>query len=207
MHALTVATTAEQVAAQEAVRAFARTAKVIEDARDETGEAWRRVWSPLADLGVFGVAVAEDAGGAGGTLEDLAAMLEQVGQELIPGPVVPTAIGALLCSAAGVPSPLVDAMITGRQPVAISSPQTDAVARTGADGRLYLTGTYPSVHGACTDSLLILSAHHDAEATWVLVEPHHDGVDVTALPGIDFASPIGRVVCREVPVVAEIRST
>jgi alkylation response protein AidB-like acyl-CoA dehydrogenase len=68
VHGLTVATTAEQVAAQEAVRAFARTANVIEDARDETGTAWHRVWSPLADLGVFGVAVPEDAGGAGGTL-------------------------------------------------------------------------------------------------------------------------------------------
>jgi hypothetical protein len=34
VHGLTVATTAEQVAAQEAVRAFARTSNVIEDARD-----------------------------------------------------------------------------------------------------------------------------------------------------------------------------
>jgi alkylation response protein AidB-like acyl-CoA dehydrogenase len=205
VHGLTVATTAEQVAAQEAVRAFARTSNVIEDARDETGTAWRRVWSPLADLGVFGVAVTEDAGGAGGTLTDLAAMLEQVGHELIPGPVVTTAIGALLCSTAGAPSSFVDAMVTGARPAAISSPQSDAVVRTGDDGRLYLTGTYPSVHGACAESLLILSAHHDAETTWVLVEPDQNDVEVTPLPGVDFASPMGRVVCRDVPVVAEIR--
>jgi alkylation response protein AidB-like acyl-CoA dehydrogenase len=205
VHGLTVATTAEQVAAQEAVRAFARTANVIEDARDETGTAWHRVWSPLADLGVFGVAVPEDAGGAGGTLADLAAMLEQVGHELIPGPVVTTAIGALLCSTNGAPSSFVDAMVTGARPAAISSPQSDAVVRTGADGRLHLTGTYPGVHGACAESLLILSAHHDAEATWALVEPDQNDVEVTPLPGVDFASPMGRVVCRDVPVVAEIR--
>jgi alkylation response protein AidB-like acyl-CoA dehydrogenase len=163
------------------------------------------VWSPLADLGVFGVAVPEDAGGAGGTLADLAAMLEQVGHELIPGPVVTTAIGALLCSTNGAPSSFVDAMVTGARPAAISSPQSDAVVRTGADGRLHLTGTYPGVHGACAESLLILSAHHDAEATWALVEPDQNDVEVTPLPGVDFASPMGRVVCRDVPVVAEIR--
>jgi alkylation response protein AidB-like acyl-CoA dehydrogenase len=131
---LTIATTVEQAAAQEAVRAFARTHNVLKGARDETGAAWRHVWSSLADLGMFGVAVAGDAGGAGGTLADLAAMLEQAGYELIPGPVVTTSIGALLCSAAQVAAPLVDAIVTGRQPVAISAPQADAVIRTAPMG-------------------------------------------------------------------------
>jgi alkylation response protein AidB-like acyl-CoA dehydrogenase len=207
LHTSTLATTAEQAAAQQAVRAFARTHNVLEGARDETGAAWRRVWSSLADMGMFGVAVPEDAGGAGGTLADLAAMLEQVGYEHVPGPVVTTAIGALLCSTAQIRSPLLDAIVAGRQPVAISSSQTDAVARTGADGRLYLTGTFPSVHGACTDSLLILSAYHNAEATWVLVEPRQDDVGVTALPGVDFGAPIGRVVCHDALIVAEIGCT
>ena len=207
MHTLTVATTIEQVAAQEAVRAFARTSKVIEDTRDENGAAWRRLWSPLADLSMFGAAVAETAGGAGGSLADLAAMLEEVGHELIPGPVVTTAIGALVCSTAGVPPSFVDSMLTGARPAAISSAASDAVVTTGVDGRLHLTGTYPSVHGACTDSLLILSAHHDAEATWVLIEPDESGVKVTPTPGVDFASPFGLVVCRSSPVVAEIRCT
>lgn len=71
-HTLTIATTVEQAAAQEAVRAFARTHNVLQGARDETGAAWRHVWSSLAELGMFGVAVAEDAGGTGGTLADLA---------------------------------------------------------------------------------------------------------------------------------------
>lgn len=96
---------------------------MLQGARDETGAAWRPVWSSLAELGMFGVAVAEEAGGAGGTLADLAAILEQAGYELIPGPVVTTSIGALLCSAAQVPPPLVDAIVTGRQPVAICAPQ------------------------------------------------------------------------------------
>jgi alkylation response protein AidB-like acyl-CoA dehydrogenase len=71
-HTLTIATTVEQAAAQDAVRAFARTHNVLQGARDETGAAWRHVWSSLAELGMFGVAVAEDAGGTGGTLADLA---------------------------------------------------------------------------------------------------------------------------------------
>jgi alkylation response protein AidB-like acyl-CoA dehydrogenase len=51
---------------------------------------------------------------------------------------------------------------------------------------------------------MILSAHHNAEATWVLVDPDQHGVEVTALPGIDFAAPMGRVVCCDVPVIGEI---
>jgi 3-oxochol-4-en-24-oyl-CoA dehydrogenase len=201
---LTIATTVEQAAAQEAVGAFARIHNVLQGARDETGAAWRPLWPSLAELGIFGVAVAEDAGGAGGTLADLAAMLEQAGYELIPGPVVTTSIGALLCSGAQIPAPLVDAIVTGRQPVAITAPHADAVIRIGTDGCRYLTGTFPSVHGAGTESLMILSAHHNAEATWVLVDPDQDGVEVTALPGIDFAAPMGRVVCCDVPVIGEI---
>ena len=204
---MTIATTVEQAAAQEAVGAFARTHNVLQGARDETGAAWRPLWPSLAELGMFGVAVAEDAGGAGGaggTLADLAAMLEQAGYELIPGPVVTTTIGALLCSAAQIPAPLVDAIVTGRQPVAISAPHADAVIRIGTDGCRHPTGTFPSVHGAGTESLMILSAHHNAEATWVLVDPDQDGVEVTALPGIDFAAPMERVVCCDVPVIGEI---
>lgn|GEM_PF-5800448 len=41
----------------------------------------------LAALGLFGVAVPEECGGAGGGIEDLAAMVDEAARALVPGPV------------------------------------------------------------------------------------------------------------------------
>ena len=41
-----------------------------------------------------------EAGGAGGTLTDLAAALEQLAIALVPGPVMPTVLAGLLLTAA-----------------------------------------------------------------------------------------------------------
>jgi hypothetical protein len=55
------------------VRAFARGHHVIDAARDEDGVSWHGLSPALADLSLFAVAVAEEHGGVGGTLCDLAA--------------------------------------------------------------------------------------------------------------------------------------
>ena len=65
----------------------------------------------LAGLGLFGVAVPEDFGGAGGSIEDLSAMVEEAAKALVPGPVATTAghAGGLRSAAARRLSPSGDA--------------------------------------------------------------------------------------------------
>ncbi len=53
-------------------------------------------WAGLAELGVFSIALPAAAGGADGTVADLAAALEQVTAALIPGPVMPTLLAGLV---------------------------------------------------------------------------------------------------------------
>ncbi|BDH59383.1 acyl-CoA dehydrogenase [Tsukamurella sp. PLM1] len=48
----------------------------------------RKVWAALADLGVTGLAVAEEHGGVGGDAVDLAVALRALGYHGVPGPVV-----------------------------------------------------------------------------------------------------------------------
>ena len=99
------AVTSEQSAARELVRDWAAGSGGIVAARDiEHGDpdAWRPVFAGLAELGLFGVAVAEDAGGAGGSIIDLCAMLEEAAAALVPGPVATTALATLLVTDAGV---------------------------------------------------------------------------------------------------------
>ena len=200
---MTVARTSEQVAAQDAVRAFARTHHVIDAARDENGSGWRQLWLALTELSLFDVAVSEDRGGVGGTLGDLAAMLEQCGAELVPGPLVATALAALLCSTnVSVPRSILDGITTGSTPVAAAIGSAEAhIART-ADDRDVLTGTFPAVEGASVDGLLLVSAQRGDEPLWGLVKSDSPGVVLGALPGIDFATPLSRVELHEVSVVA-----
>ncbi len=92
---------AEQFAARELVRDWAAGSGATEAVRDiEQGEpkAWQPVFEGLADLGLFGVAVPEDCGGAGGSIEDLAAMVEEAARALVPGPVATTALATLVVS-------------------------------------------------------------------------------------------------------------
>jgi alkylation response protein AidB-like acyl-CoA dehydrogenase len=49
------------------------------------------LWNHLAEMGVFGMLVAEAAGGLGGTEVDLVLLLEELGRAAVPGPVLETA--------------------------------------------------------------------------------------------------------------------
>ena len=56
----------------------------------------RGAWSAMADLGVLGLLVAEEAGGSGLGLVEAALVFEQVGYHLVPGPVLWTVLAAPL---------------------------------------------------------------------------------------------------------------
>jgi alkylation response protein AidB-like acyl-CoA dehydrogenase len=193
----------EQQAARDAMRAFAHSYDVADAARDECGAAWRDLWAPLAELGLFSVAVQERFGGAGGTLVDAAAMLEQAGAELVPGPLAATVVGGLIFSMdPGVPQGICEGVLTGALPVAMATRNTEAILRVGAGGHVFLTGTYPGVDGACRESVLILPAKRGDETAWVLVSPGADGIQLTPLSSIDFATPYAQVACHDVAVAA-----
>ena len=107
MSGVSATVTAEQFAARELVRTWAAGSGAIAAARDvEQGEpdAWRPVYAGLAELGLFGVAVAEEAGGAGGVGQDLCAMVDEAAAALVPGPVATTALATLLLVDDAVPT-------------------------------------------------------------------------------------------------------
>src|SRR6201993_5448545 len=70
--------TDEQFAARALVRDWARNppsgpggTEAVRDIERGDADAWRPVFAGLADLGLFGVAIPEDRGGAGGSLGGL----------------------------------------------------------------------------------------------------------------------------------------
>ncbi|WP_343708952.1 acyl-CoA dehydrogenase [Mycobacterium sp.] len=180
----------EQCAARELVRDWAAGSVATEAVRDiERGEptAWQPVFDGLAALGLFGVAVPEDCGGAGGSVEDLAAMVEEAARALVPGPVATTALAALVVSDPG----LRVALAAGERTAGVALDSD--VEFDEATSRV--SGTVPFVLGGVAGGLLVVPAGD----TWLLVDGAADGVSVETLQATDFSRPLARAVLSAAP--------
>ncbi|UMB70203.1 acyl-CoA dehydrogenase [Mycobacterium paraterrae] len=177
--------TDEQLAARELVRDWAAGSGATEAVRSiEQGEpkAWQPVFHGLAGLGLFGVAVPEDCGGAGGTIEDLAAMVEEAARALVPGPVASTALATLVV---GDPQ-LRAALAAGERTAGLAFDGDVEFDQTTSQ----VSGTLPWVLGGVDDGLILLPAGD----SWLLVDGVSAGVSVEPLTATDFSRPLARVV-------------
>jgi alkylation response protein AidB-like acyl-CoA dehydrogenase len=187
---LSATITDEQFAARELVRSWAAGSGAVQAARDvEHGQAdaWRPAYDGLAQLGIFGVALSEEHGGAGGTIEDLCAMVDEAAAAMVPGPVATTALATLLIGDSR--SDLLEALASGERTAGIAL-STDL--RYG-DGRV--SGTADYVLGADQGGVLVL----EAEGRWLLVDAGADGVAVEPLKATDFSRPLARVTFDSAP--------
>lgn len=181
-----VTITDEQFAARELVRdwaAGAGTTAAVRDIEQGKPEAWRPVFAGLASLGLFGVAVPEDRGGAGGSIEDLCAMVDEAAKALVPGPVATTALATLVVA---------DSALASGERVAGLALQADVDFDAAANRA---SGTLPWVLGADAEGLLLLPA----DGKWLLIDAGADGVTVEPLQAADFSRPLGRVVLASAP--------
>ena len=108
--------TDEQFAARELVRSWAAGSAAVEAARKiEKGDpdAWRAPYASLAQLGIFGVALPEELGGAGGTVDDLCAMVDEAAAAMVPGPIATTAVATLVIP--GSRTELLEALASGER--------------------------------------------------------------------------------------------
>lgn len=191
--------TDEQSAARELVRGWARTAAsgaaataAVRDMEygfeEGNADAWRPVFAGLAGLGLFGVAVPEDCGGAGGSIEDLCAMVDEAARALVPGPVATTAVATLVVS----DPKLRSALASGERFAGVAidgGVQVDPKTSTAS-------GTVGRVLGGAPGGVVLLPA----DGNWLLVDTACDEVVVEPLRATDFSLPLARMVLTSAPV-------
>jgi 3-oxochol-4-en-24-oyl-CoA dehydrogenase len=148
--------------------------------------------SDLAALGVFSIAVTEAAGGAGGTLTDLAAALEQLAVALVPGPVLPTALAGLLAATQ------LPALATGEATAAVALTADGLQAIHAPGGTLQVTGQTGPVLGAGTASHLLLGATTDQGEAWFWIASDAPGVALIGRIPVDFSRSLADVVLDNV---------
>jgi 3-oxochol-4-en-24-oyl-CoA dehydrogenase len=183
--------TDEQFAVRELVRDWAAASGAIAAARDvEQGQphAWRAPFEGLAQLGIFGVALPEEHGGADGTVEDLCAMVDEAGAALVPGPVTTTALATLVIERPDV----LEALASGQRVAGVAL----SADVTLSDGRA--SGTADYLLGADAAGVLLLPAGD----RFVLVDAGAEGVLIEPLKATDFSRPLARVVLDDVPAEA-----
>ncbi|WP_326947584.1 acyl-CoA dehydrogenase family protein [Amycolatopsis sp. NBC_01307] len=190
-----VALTDEQAALAAAIHAWSADCRPRDAVRAaETGPP-AGIPAGFADLGLFGVALPAAAGGADGSVADLAAGLAAAAEELVPGPVLSTALGGLLLASVAEAKELLTAVAEGTATIAVllDEPADDVL-----------------VPGAHPDAWLLVPSGDGH----VLLAPGTPGVTIEPVAPFDFSRPLGRVRVTDVsgdvltlPPVAELAAT
>lgn len=163
----------------------------------DPGSYPREIWTAGAELGWNGLAIAEEYGGAGYGLAELAVVAEITGRELAPGPFLPTAAAAVVidrCAPDSVCADLLPGLADGSLVAALGlnilvNMQTDLTA----------TAQWPAVLGAPDADILVLAAGDDL----LVVDAQADGITVTPLESLDPTRSIGAVSMRGASIPAD----
>ncbi|MEU7630707.1 acyl-CoA dehydrogenase [Nocardia sp. NPDC049220] len=191
---MTIATTDEHKAVQESMRGWASSVRPIATMRSDPANFWHVYWPALADIGIFRVAVAEDAGGAGGSVGDLAVLVEQAAHDLVGGPVLSTALANLITVG----------RLDGDRPcgVALDFIVGSEVSAFAAGEALVLTGVWDSVLGGAPGTAVLLPVSTSRGRRWCMIAPDTVGLRVEPLAPLDVSTPLARVHCTDLRVPA-----
>ncbi|MBB1016539.1 acyl-CoA dehydrogenase, partial [Dietzia schimae] len=200
---MSIATTPDQTEIQNSIKAWARSADPVATVRaqEDDPEAWKAVWPQLAELGLFGVAIAEEHGGAGAEIVDLACMLEEAAAKMAPGPVLSTALTGVLVSRAGgaVANALGETIAEGGLPVGVCL----GIGTATLDGSGEITGDPGVAYGGTPGGGLLLPVEADGATRWALLEAGTPGLTVTPATPYDISASIGHVSLQGVTIPAD----
>ncbi|MEV0055899.1 acyl-CoA dehydrogenase family protein [Saccharopolyspora shandongensis] len=171
-------------------------------------EAAERLWRQLSDeLGVTGLYVPEEFGGAGGTFTDLAAVMEAMGRTLYSGPYLSSAVlavHALLLSedTAAQRAHLPD-LARGHRLGSVIAPDlcsVDGRISAQAEGdRALLTGSASSVLDGVGADLLIVVAEMGDELSLFAVDASATGMTRVPLTSLDLRRSTAEVTFDGTP--------
>ncbi|MBB0996084.1 acyl-CoA dehydrogenase [Dietzia kunjamensis] len=200
---MSIATTPDQTEIQNSIKAWAKSADPVATVRvqEKDPEAWKAVWPRLAELGLFGVAIAEEHGGAGAEIVDLACMLEEAAAKMAPGPVLSTALTGVLVSRAGgaVANALGETIAEGGLPVGVCL----GIGTATLDGSGEITGDPGVAYGGTPGGGLLLPVEVDGATRWALLEAGTPGLTVTPATPYDISASIGHVSLQGVTIPAD----
>ncbi len=186
---MSLATTDEQRALQESIRAWAQRSEPVawlREVADSDKPALPDSWGALATLGLLATHLGEDVGGAGGTVADLAAGLEESARVQAPGAALTTALTGLLLARTDVAAAraLLPGLAAGETVAGVAWSTEGLRAEREGEG-FRVRGTAPAVPDAGFGDVLLLGAESPDGEVWFVADVHTAGLDVEVLPALD----------------------
>ncbi|GGL22870.1 acyl-CoA dehydrogenase [Nocardia jinanensis] len=166
--------------------------------RADATDFWRTYWATLTDLGIFRVAVAEDAGGAGGSVSDLAVFIEQAAHDMVGGPLLTTAVAGLVTAGRlpeEQPCGIALDTVAGHETASGNGPSVPVLDDAGS-----LSGSWESVLGAASGTAVLLPVDTADGRRWCLLGPDTPGLQLETLEPLDLTTPLARVRCTDVRI-------
>lgn len=169
------------------------------------------VWSELAALGLLGLAIPEEFGGAGAQAAELGVVAEQTGRALLCAPFLSTAVlTPYLLLALGdddenaVVLPRIAAgdliaTVAFAEPGSARPPLHPATSATGGPNGWRLSGEKTYVLDAAQAEILYVHAESDSGQGIFAVDRGAAGLTVSALESVDQTRKQGRVVLADTP--------
>jgi alkylation response protein AidB-like acyl-CoA dehydrogenase len=163
---------------------------------DGTDAGLPAFWKDVVNLGWLGLHVAEDHGGQGFGLPELAIVVEQLGRVVAPGPFAATALALALVQECGAPEDrarLLPELLTGATPAAVGLPGDLRLLAGAVSGSAL-------VPGGLGAEVLLLPVAGDL----VVLRPG-TAVSLSPVNGIDLTRRPARVTCNRAAPEAVLR--
>jgi 3-oxochol-4-en-24-oyl-CoA dehydrogenase len=154
-------------------------------------------WPDLAERGWLSVHIAEDLGGQGAGLVELAVVLEELGRAAAPGPWASTALAASVIAAVGdgaQTGSLLPQLADGSVPAAVVLPVAEAggaalarpglTATVGPDGSFSVRGSVGPILSGAVVALVVAPVSVDGFERWLVLE-QGAGIQVEPTPSFD----------------------
>lgn len=192
----------------DAVARFATRATPVERTRGQFDELSRGgrldSWEQLVGMGIPSLHIAEEFGGAGAGLLELAVALEQSGHGLIPGPLLATVTASAVIQAHGTDAArkvLLPRLAAGT--AGACALDLGTVTLDGDGDEVVASGLTAPVLGAVAAQILVLVGQCGEKPVWFVVPADADGVERVAEEGVDLTRDIGRIRLTEARIPAD----
>lgn len=175
----------QQAMLRESARRFLREEYAFEKRRAYLRDGAGDLWARIAALGWPGAVLPEDAGGLGGSVVELAILMEEMGRALYVGPFLSTAVcAAMLRSVAGGRArELLERIATCEAKVAFAHLEpaargffdTPTVLATGGPASFRITGRKHLVHDFAEAEAVLVSAVTSSSQALFVLDPDASG--------------------------------
>ena len=150
-------------------------------------------WEEFTANGFNAVHIPEEAGGQGGTLSDMACVIEAAGAALLPGPLLSTATTSAVAALAGTAAtPLLTELADGVT-AAVVLPEHSSVHAVRDGDSWRLNGSTGTTLGICSAQRILVAAHAGEGADrWFVLDTRSDaGLAVEQQCGTDLSTDVG----------------